>query len=279
MNRLMPPWMMYLLAGVLLALDQATKIWVRANVPLGGVYVPIPAIADYFDILHTLNTGAAFGMFQGGNVIFAVVAVIVTIAIVLYNRELEYDQGWLRFALGLQMAGALGNLIDRLHQPGVTDWAHFHWRNIYDAPIFNIADLSIVTGVIVLIALVAFDSLSEARADERAEDVRDAVSPPAASARVAARSAAPVYTEVDPAVPPARLVGRVATQEATMNTTPTTPGDEANSPIQTVIYWGGIGAAAGAVVGSLLRQRMLGLLGGLVAGVLIAVFRLPDERD
>jgi signal peptidase II len=85
-----------------------------------------------------------FGLFQGTGMFFAILAVFVIGAIIYFNFTLPGDQWLLRIAIGLQLGGAIGNLVDRLRQDGhVTDFI-----DIGPWYIFNLADLAIVSGVI-----------------------------------------------------------------------------------------------------------------------------------
>ncbi|MEZ4518812.1 MAG: signal peptidase II [Chloroflexota bacterium] len=140
-ERLVP----FIVMAAVLLLDQFTKRLVETNLPLYGVWAPIPALEPYFRILHTTNTGMAFGLFQQGGTLIAIVAVIVTGVIVYFNQTLPGNEILLRIALGLQLGGVLGNLIDRFRQGHVTDFLDFG-----PVPIFNIADASLVCGVILL---------------------------------------------------------------------------------------------------------------------------------
>jgi signal peptidase II len=132
-----------IMAGVIIA-DQVSKYLVETRIPLYGVWAPFPALEGLFRIVHTSNSGAVFGLFQGTGAFFAVLAVIVTGAIIYFNFTLPGDQWLLRVAIGLQLGGAVGNLIDRVRQEGhVTDFI-----DIGPWYIFNLADLAIVSGVI-----------------------------------------------------------------------------------------------------------------------------------
>lgn len=132
--------------------DQITKTYVVAHLDLHESWVPLEAIEPLFRFTHVHNTGVAFGMFQGGGLVFIVLPFIVSAVIVFYYRELP-AQAWLvRLALGLQMGGALGNLIDRLRHGYVVDFF-----NVEFWPVFNVADSCIVIGV----ALLAFEMLRE----------------------------------------------------------------------------------------------------------------------
>lgn len=171
-----PLWEMSLLllvgTGVIL-LDQLTKRLIEASIPLYTQSIPSDLLYPYFRFTHTANYGAAFGLFQNGGLIFGTVAAVVAIAIIVYNFSLPPGQRLLRIALGLQLGGALGNLIDRLRLGYVTDFLDVDVSSIIripyisDWPVFNLADLSIVTGVVVLAFLML--TLQEEPQEQRQE--------------------------------------------------------------------------------------------------------------
>ena len=135
-------------AGVVIALDQWTKWLVRANIDLGSQWLPgwLLWLSPYARIVNWHNSGAAFGMFQNGNLIFTILAFIVIAAIIYYYPQVEADDWTLKLAMGLQLAGASGNLVDRLLFRRVTDFI-----SVGTFPVFNVADSSITIGVIVLL--------------------------------------------------------------------------------------------------------------------------------
>jgi signal peptidase II len=141
------------LAGMVLLLDQITKEIIRTQLAFGEIWMPLEAIRPYMHIVHWTNTGAAFGMFQQGGMVFTVLAIIVSAAIIWYYRDSEAASWPVRIALGLQLGGALGNLTDRLFQGTVTD---FIWFSFFPA-VFNVADGAISLGV----ALLMLDILLE----------------------------------------------------------------------------------------------------------------------
>jgi signal peptidase II len=138
--------LLFILAGSIIGLDQWTKYLVRANLALGEVYVPWQWLQPYARIVHWKNTGAAFGIFQGFGDVFTVLAIIVSILIIYYYPQVSRQDWTLRVALGLQLGGAVGNLIDRLTIGWVIDFI-----SIGSFPVFNVADSSISIGVAVLI--------------------------------------------------------------------------------------------------------------------------------
>lgn len=155
-------------AGVIIALDQWTKWLVRENIEFGGQWLPesLAWLSPYARIVHWYNSGAAFGMFQNGNLVFTVLAFIVIGAIIYYYPHVEAEDWTLKVALGLQLAGAAGNLIDRLMMGKVTDFI-----SVGAFPVFNVADASITIGVFVLLLGVWLKERHEKKmAAERSAD-------------------------------------------------------------------------------------------------------------
>jgi len=141
-------WLLFGVAGLSIALDQWTKWLVRTNIEFGGQWLPdaLMWLSPYARIVHWSNSGAAFGMFQDGNLVFTVLAFVVISAILYYYPQVENDDWTLKLAMGLQLGGAAGNLIDRLLAGQVTDFI-----SVSVFPVFNIADASITVGVLVLL--------------------------------------------------------------------------------------------------------------------------------
>jgi signal peptidase II len=125
--------------------DQYTKYLAMTRLAPVVTWAPIPSLAHIFTFTYTTNTGVAFGLFKDLGPIFVGVAVVVIAAIVIYQRQIPESAWLVRLALGLQLGGAAGNLVDRLHVGHVSDFIHFHFW-----PVFNVADMSIVGGVILL---------------------------------------------------------------------------------------------------------------------------------
>ncbi len=155
-------WLDYLflffVGAVIIGLDQWTKAIVRANVPVGSDWLPagLAWLLPYARIRHWYNSGAAFGIFQNGNLVFSILAVIVILLILYYYPRTQRNDWWLRVAMAMQFAGAAGNLIDRLFFKQVTDFI-----SVGNFAIFNIADASISTGVVVLLIGVWLKELEE----------------------------------------------------------------------------------------------------------------------
>src|SRR5512143_3371224 len=148
------------LAAIIIALDQWTKWLVRTNLPFQGTWLPgwLEWLLPFVRIVNWSNSGAAFGTFQEGNTVFTILAIIVIAAILYYYPRVERSDWTLRLAMGLQLGGAAGNLIDRLLMGRVTDFIA-----VGSFPVFNVADASISVGVVVLLLGVWLKERSEKR--------------------------------------------------------------------------------------------------------------------
>ena len=153
------------MAGVIVFFDQWTKVLVRTRLAYGEVWSPWPWLAPYARIVNWNNTGAAFGIFQGYGAVFTVLAIIVSLVIIYYFPRVSSKDWLLRIAMGLQLGGALGNLIDRITVGRVTDFV-----SLGSFAVFNVADASITVGVIILVAGVWFREQQDKKRD-RASDM------------------------------------------------------------------------------------------------------------
>jgi signal peptidase II len=133
-------------AGAIVAADQWSKFMVRTHLAFGDIWSPWPWLIPYARIVHWNNTGAAFGMLQSFGNVFTVLAFLVSLVILYYFPQIPRQDWVLRLALGLQLGGAIGNLISRLTVGTVTDFI-----SIGNFAVFNIADASISVGVAILI--------------------------------------------------------------------------------------------------------------------------------
>jgi signal peptidase II len=156
---------LFLVASIIIALDQWTKSLVR-TLPLGSSWLPseFEWLAPYARIVNWYNTGAAFGSFQGYGWVFTILAFIVVSLIIYYYPQVDDRDWWLKLAMGMQMGGALGNVVDRLSRGDlrtftvgpVTDFI-----SVGNFAVFNVADASISVGVVVLLLGAWFKERSE----------------------------------------------------------------------------------------------------------------------
>jgi signal peptidase II len=123
------------------AADQASKALVRANIDLGALDGVFPGL----EIVHSRNSGVAFGLFAGGGIVLVIIGIASVVALLaFFATHSRRPLVWL--PTGLLLGGAAGNLIDRLHQGYVTDFIDpVLW------PAFNLADTCITLGVVSLL--------------------------------------------------------------------------------------------------------------------------------
>ena len=142
------PLPLILVAVPCFVLDQLTKWLVAHNIRRGSWHVLIDGI---FNLRHDRNSGAAFGIMPGQNVLLIIITIVAIGFIFFYYRQFQTNL-WMRIALGFLLGGALGNFVDRLRQGEVVDFlqigiqkAGLWW------PTFNVADICICVGAGMLI--------------------------------------------------------------------------------------------------------------------------------
>ena len=143
----------FLSTGLLIWLDQWTKSLAVKHLMGKPAIVLFPGI---FELCYLENRGAAFGMFQGRQMFFFLVAVIVFFIVLFGLYRMPFTRHYLPLAvcMSLIVAGAAGNMIDRLTQQYVVDFLYFC---LIDFPIFNVADAALTFGVITLILYMILD--------------------------------------------------------------------------------------------------------------------------
>jgi signal peptidase II len=129
------------LAAIFFLLDQLTKLLVRAYLPFGHSYPD----TGFFRFTHAKNTGSAFGLFQGHNTPLIFISFVGIFVLAMIYQSQPRPTNLLRLSLGLQIGGALGNLVDRFRLGAVTDFI-----DVGPWPIFNLADSSIICGLLLL---------------------------------------------------------------------------------------------------------------------------------
>ena len=144
-----------LLALIVLILDQITKFWVAAVLPLWTSKTVIPG---FFNLVHVLNKGAAFGFLNeveaAWRPYFFLGATALAIVLILHLlRTVPREDTVLFTALGLILGGAVGNLADRIRLGEVIDFLDFYIGK-YHWPAFNVADMAISVGSVLLLVSV-----------------------------------------------------------------------------------------------------------------------------
>jgi signal peptidase II len=130
-----------LVAVAVIAVDQITKIIARDGVPPGGA----DRVTGFLDIVHVRNDGVAFSAFGGSPWLVVALIAVALIGLSFYFAG-HADKPLVWLATGLLFGGAVGNIFDRARDGAVTDFIKFsHW------PAFNVADIAINVGVVVLV--------------------------------------------------------------------------------------------------------------------------------
>ncbi len=153
----------FLLVAVLsLVTDQLSKHFVTRSLSAGQSVVLASWLEPIFQVTHVRNSGAAFGLFPRGSAVFTIISIGVIAALIWYHAQLSDGSLALHLALGLQLGGATGNLIDRLRFDGhVVDFIDLSFWPLHRWPVFNIADASLVTGVAILALLMIQEGWQE----------------------------------------------------------------------------------------------------------------------
>jgi signal peptidase II len=168
------------IAVTIIVLDQFTKWLVRSNLDL---YETWPEDGELFSIfgivvriIYVTNSGAAFGILQGQTTFLIVTSSLGLAAILLYYLYPPMDHGLIRIALGMQLGGAIGNLIDRVRLGAVTDFV-----DVGDFPTFNVADAAISTSIVAILIFFLTQEIDDRPAQPAPSP--PGASPPGASVR------------------------------------------------------------------------------------------------
>lgn len=137
---------------LLILLDQGTKLWALGSLkPIHSMTV----VEGFLDLTFVENRGVAFGMLSGQRWFILLLTVVIVGALVYFYRTLPRKKAYLplRAALLLVLSGAVGNIIDRLLRGYVVDFFEF---TFFDWPVFNVADIYVVVGVLLMVFLILF---------------------------------------------------------------------------------------------------------------------------
>lgn len=156
-------WFWYVVAGVVLFLDQLSKHAIEAAFDYGETKV----FTSFFNFTLAYNTGAAFSFLAdaGGwqRWFFGVIAIVASVLLVVWIARVAAIKVREAFALAFILGGALGNLYDRIVLGHVVDFIVFHYQDNY-WPAFNLADSAITLGAAVLIIDMLFSKENKANA-------------------------------------------------------------------------------------------------------------------
>ncbi|OGV49966.1 MAG: signal peptidase II [Lentisphaerae bacterium GWF2_52_8] len=137
----------FVLAGILLLLDQISKFLVAGNISVGQKITIIP---NFFNLTYITNPGAAWGILAGKGWLLLLISILVLFSIIFFLRSLT--EGWNEryYGLCMVMSGIVGNMIDRIWRGEVVDFIQWYAGSYY-WPSFNVADSAITVGVAIFI--------------------------------------------------------------------------------------------------------------------------------
>ncbi|HEY8807184.1 MAG TPA: signal peptidase II [Candidatus Limnocylindria bacterium] len=149
-----------IVAVAIFVLDRITKIAVDSSLPVGS---SIDVAGQWIRISHVTNSGAAFGLLPGGTTLLSILSVVAVVAIVYYYRRLAAGSKLIAATLGMQLGGAFGNLVDRIGQGYVVDFVDVGIPGGLRFWSFNVADSSIVVGIIAVTVLLWWQERRQTR--------------------------------------------------------------------------------------------------------------------
>lgn len=141
--------LLVLIVGIIVALDQISKVLVVANIPIGGYVEAIPGL---FHLTHIHNTGAAFSILSGQRTFFLIITALFLFIVIFCAVKKILSKPYL-LILAVITGGAIGNLIDRMLYGYVVDMIAVDFMNF---AIFNVADIFVTCGAIVLAIYTLF---------------------------------------------------------------------------------------------------------------------------
>ena len=148
-------------AVLVFLLDRVTKIAVESGLAVGA---SVDVVGEWVRISHVTNSGAAFGLLPERTTFLSILSVVAVFAIVYYYRRLAAGSALIAATLGMQLGGAFGNLVDRVGQGYVVDFVDVGIPGGVRFWSFNVADSSIVVGIIAVTALLWWQERSQTRA-------------------------------------------------------------------------------------------------------------------
>lgn len=157
-NKWMVPGLCLGAVILLVILDQWSKAVVASSIPYAE---EIPVIPGFFDLTYLQNTGAAFSSFDGIGMWFFIILTFAAVAGMVWYF-FKTKNLWMKISLTLITAGAIGNLIDRMCLGYVRDFLLFYISGS-PFPVFNIADVCITCGFILLIGTILFEDFGKGR--------------------------------------------------------------------------------------------------------------------
>lgn len=147
--------MLYGILFLIIGLDQITKYLAIKHLKFNE---PVVLIKDFLKLSYVENYGAAFGIMQNKKYFFMIITLIVIIIVTVFLKKNFYHLSKLmKVSLVMLLAGAIGNLIDRVRLSYVIDFISVRFSNGYEFPVFNVADCFIVISTLFIIIMILFN--------------------------------------------------------------------------------------------------------------------------
>lgn len=151
-----------IIAGLVVLLDQATKLIILETMPMHSAVAVIPG---FFNIVHVQNPGGAFGFLANNSVflrkiVFLFISGAAVFLILYFYYKTPETHRFLSLAFAMIFGGAIGNMIDRIRYGVVVDFLDFHIRDLH-WPAFNVADSAITVGIVIFVYHLLFNKIPD----------------------------------------------------------------------------------------------------------------------
>ena len=145
-------------------LDRLTKLWAEDVLKNGG---SIKIIGNFLRFTYAENKGAAFSILQNHRTFFLVMTILMLIFLGYLYFRTKNISNLSKLSIAMISGGALGNFIDRLRLGYVIDFIDVRFGNLYNFPVFNVADSFIVCGTLIMVVLILFNRFEKSEGNER----------------------------------------------------------------------------------------------------------------
>ena len=155
-----------IVAALIVGLDQLAKYLVITKI---GAHNVVHAIPGLFDFVYVENTGAAFSILSDSTGILSIISILFCVGVVVYWILKKPEHILMKTSLALLFAGALGNAIDRIFRGYVVDFIETAFM---DFPVFNVADIAITCGAVIMAVYIIFFDKDEKDGETDSSDIK-----------------------------------------------------------------------------------------------------------
>lgn len=158
---------MNILAGSIIilsvVLDQVSKLWAADVLKDGG---SIKILGNFLRLTYAENKGAAFSILQDQRIFFLITTILMLMFLGYIYFKTKNISNLSKISIAMISGGAIGNFIDRLRLGYVVDFIDVRFGNLYNFPVFNIADSIIVCGTLLMVILILFNKFETSESNE-----------------------------------------------------------------------------------------------------------------